>query len=195
MVKGKRKNLNNRNQDHSPSSERSTPTPPSPGHPKTPEKKIPDLNTYLMMMVEDIKKDFNTSLKEIQENTAKQVEDLKEEAKKSLKELQENTTKQVMELNKTIQDLKREVDTIKKKKTKKQSTQAPSAPLEPQGTLPADSPNTPKGPHRIPHGILRPLVSGTQRLPQSNHAEPETAVNREADYPGLTWGTSPFRST
>ena len=29
-----------------------------------------------MMMVEDIKKDFNNSLKEIQENTAKQVEDL-----------------------------------------------------------------------------------------------------------------------
>jgi prefoldin subunit 5 len=28
--------------------------------------------------------------------------------------LQENTTKQMMELNKTIQDLKREVDTIKK---------------------------------------------------------------------------------
>ena len=67
-----------------------------------------------MMMVEDIKKDFNNSLKEIQENTAKQVEDLKEEAQKSLKVLQENTTKQMMELNKTIQDLKREVDTIKK---------------------------------------------------------------------------------
>jgi gas vesicle protein len=66
------------------------------------------------MMVEDIKKDFNNSLKEIQENTAKQVEDLKEESQKSLKELQENTNKQVMELNKTIQDLKREVDTIKK---------------------------------------------------------------------------------
>ena len=32
----------------------------------------------------------------------------------SLKEIQENTTKQVMELNKTIQDLKREVETIKK---------------------------------------------------------------------------------
>ena len=28
--------------------------------------------------------------------------------------MQENITKQVMELNKTIQDLKREVDTIKK---------------------------------------------------------------------------------
>ena len=38
-----------------------------------------------MMMVEDIKKDFNNSLKEIQENTAKQVEDLKEEKKNSLK--------------------------------------------------------------------------------------------------------------
>ena len=66
------------------------------------------------MMVEDIKKDLNNSLKEIQENTAKLVEDLKEEAQKSLKELQENTTKRLMELNKTIQDLKREVDTIKK---------------------------------------------------------------------------------
>jgi hypothetical protein len=93
MVKGKRKNLTNRNQDHSPSSEPSTPTSPSPGHPKTPEKLDPDLKAYLMMMVEDIKKDINNSLKETQENTAKQVEDIKEEAQKSLKELQENTTK------------------------------------------------------------------------------------------------------
>jgi chromosome segregation ATPase len=59
-----------------------------------------------MMMVEDIKKDFNNSLEEIQENTAKEVQVLKEK--------QENTTKQVMESNKTIQDPKREVDTIKK---------------------------------------------------------------------------------
>jgi hypothetical protein len=41
----------------------------------------------------------------------------------------------------------------------------PSAPLEHQGALPAESPDTRKGPHRIPHGILRPLVSGTQLLP------------------------------
>jgi chromosome segregation ATPase len=34
--------------------------------------------------------------------------------KKKKKELQKTTTKQVMELNKTIQDLKREVETIKK---------------------------------------------------------------------------------
>jgi hypothetical protein len=41
-----------------------------------------DLKAYLMMMVEDIKKDFNNSLKQIQENTAKQVEDFKKEAQK-----------------------------------------------------------------------------------------------------------------
>jgi hypothetical protein len=93
MAKGKHMNLTNRNQDHSPSSEHSTPTPPTAGHPNTPKKIVPNLKAYLMMMVEDIKKDFNNSLKEIQENTAKQVEDLKEEAQKSLKELQENTTK------------------------------------------------------------------------------------------------------
>ena len=69
MAKGKRKNLN-RNQDHSPSSEPSTPTSTSPGHPKTPEKLDPDLKAYLMMMIENIKKNFNNSLKEIQENTA-----------------------------------------------------------------------------------------------------------------------------
>jgi seryl-tRNA synthetase len=63
-----------------------------------------------MMMVEDIKKDFNNSLKELQENTAKQV--------RVLKEKQENTTKQVMKLNKTMKDLKREVDKMKKTQSK-----------------------------------------------------------------------------
>jgi chromosome segregation ATPase len=106
MVKGRRKNLTNRNQDHSPSSELSTPTSASPEYPNTLERLDPDLKAYLMMMVEDTKKDFNNSLKEIQENTAKQVEDLKDK--------QKNTSKQVMEMNKTILDLKREVDTIKK---------------------------------------------------------------------------------
>jgi prefoldin subunit 5 len=54
------------------------------------------------------------SLKELEENTGKQVENLKEETQKSLKELQENTIKQLKKLNKTIQDLKMEVETIKK---------------------------------------------------------------------------------
>jgi hypothetical protein len=63
MEKGKRKNLTNRNQDHSPSSETSTPTLPSPEHPNTPEKLDQDLKAYLKMMVEEEKKDFNNSLK------------------------------------------------------------------------------------------------------------------------------------
>ena len=66
-----------------------------------------------MMMIEDFRKDINNSLLKIQESTGKQVEALKEETQKSLKELQENTTKQVKELNKTIQDLKMEVETMK----------------------------------------------------------------------------------
>jgi hypothetical protein len=73
MAKGKRKNLTNRNQDHSPSSQCSTPTSGRPGHPNTPENLDPDIKAYLMLMVEDIKKDFNKSLKEIQENTAKEL--------------------------------------------------------------------------------------------------------------------------
>ena len=78
MAKGRLKNLTNRNQEHSPSSELSTPTSASPGHPNTPEKLDLDLKAYLMMMVEDIKKVFNNSLKEIQENTAKELQVHKE---------------------------------------------------------------------------------------------------------------------
>jgi hypothetical protein len=67
-----------------------------------------------MMLVEDVKKGINNSLKEIQENTTPQVD--------VLKEIQENTTKQDMELNKTIQDLKREVETTTKKKIQSETT-------------------------------------------------------------------------
>ena len=87
MAKGRHKNFTNRNQDHSPSSESNTPTSASSGHPNTPEKVERDLKAYLMMMVEDIKKVFNNSLKEIQENIAKELQVLKEK--------QGNTTKQV----------------------------------------------------------------------------------------------------
>ena len=52
--------------------------------------------------------------KEIQENTGKQVEALKEETNKSLKEIHESTIRKVKELNKAVQDLKVEVETIKK---------------------------------------------------------------------------------
>jgi hypothetical protein len=77
MSKGKRKNLTNRNQDYSPSSEPSTPTSASPGYPNTPEKQDTDLKSYLMILAEDIKKGINNSFKEIQENSAKEVEVLK----------------------------------------------------------------------------------------------------------------------
>jgi hypothetical protein len=127
-VKGKRENITNRNQDHWAPSELSTATTASPEYANTPKKQDSDLKSYLMMVAEDFRSYFNNSLKEtqentakqveafkeLQENTAKQVEVLKEETQKSLKELKENTTKQVMELNKTIQDLNMEVETIKK---------------------------------------------------------------------------------
>jgi hypothetical protein len=66
-----------------------------------------------MMMVEDIKKDFHNSLKDIQEHIAKELQVLKEKQENTtkqvevLKEKQKNTSKQVMEMNKTILDLKK----------------------------------------------------------------------------------------
>jgi hypothetical protein len=65
MAKGKHKDLTNRNKDHSPSSEQSTPTTASPGYPNTPGKQDSDLKPYLMMLVQDFKKGINNSLKEI----------------------------------------------------------------------------------------------------------------------------------
>jgi hypothetical protein len=64
-------------------------------------------------LVEDFKKDIDNSLKEVQENTAKQVEAPKEETQKSLLKIT-GKHKQVKGLNKTIQDLKMKVKTIKK---------------------------------------------------------------------------------
>jgi hypothetical protein len=67
MMKGKRKNLTNRNQEHWTSSEPRTPTTASPAYPNAHEKEDMDLKSNLMMVVEDFKKGINTSLKEIQE--------------------------------------------------------------------------------------------------------------------------------
>jgi predicted nucleic acid-binding Zn-ribbon protein len=75
-----------------PSSEPNSPTIASPGYTITPEKQDMDLKSLLMMMMEDYKKEIYSSLKEIQENTSNPVK----------------------ELNKTIQDLKMEVETTKK---------------------------------------------------------------------------------
>ena len=58
------------------------PTTASTRYPNTPEKQDLDLKSYLMMLVEDFEKGIKNSLKEVQENTAKQVEVLKEETQK-----------------------------------------------------------------------------------------------------------------
>ena len=73
MAGGKGKNISNRNQGYGASSEPNSPTIASPGHNITPEKQDSDLNTLLMMVIEEFKKDLNNSLKEIKENTGKQL--------------------------------------------------------------------------------------------------------------------------
>jgi hypothetical protein len=84
MAKGRYKILFNTDQDQSPSSEPSTPTSPSPGLPNTAKKLEQDLKPYHMMMVEEIKKDVNNSLKEIQEKTAKELQFLKKNNKRKI---------------------------------------------------------------------------------------------------------------
>jgi hypothetical protein len=76
MMKGKCKNLSNRNQDHSASSVPSTHTAASPGYHNTPEKQDLDLKSYLMTLVKDFKKGVNNSLKEIQEKATLEIETL-----------------------------------------------------------------------------------------------------------------------
>jgi hypothetical protein len=84
MVRGKGKNISNRNQGKLASSEPSSPITASPGYPNTTERHDSHLNPHLMMMIEDFKKNINNSLIELKENTGKQVGALKEETQKSL---------------------------------------------------------------------------------------------------------------
>ena len=107
MAGRKHKNISNRNKGYWASSELNSPTIASPGYTITLEKQDSDLKSLFMMVIEYFKKDINNSLKEIQENIGKQLETLKEETQKSLK------IKQAKEMNKTIQNLKMELETIK----------------------------------------------------------------------------------
>jgi hypothetical protein len=65
MDKANIKNLTNRNQDGSPSSEPIMLTTASPTYANTPKKQDSDLKSCLMKLVEDCKKEINNSLKEI----------------------------------------------------------------------------------------------------------------------------------
>ena len=85
MAKGKCKNVTNRNQSNMAPSEPSSHTRASYGYPNTWEKQDLDLNSYLMMLIEDFKKDINNPLKEIQKNMSQQVKALKKETQKSIK--------------------------------------------------------------------------------------------------------------
>ena len=69
MERCKTENLNNRNQGYSASSEPSSATTASPTYPNTSKKQDSDLKSHLIMMIEDLKKDANNSLKEIQEGS------------------------------------------------------------------------------------------------------------------------------
>ena len=91
MAGGKHKNRSNKNQGYL-TSQPNTPTKASPGYTITPKNQDMVLKSFLMMMIDDFRKEINNSLKEKQENTYNQVK----------------------ELNKTVQDLKIEVETIKK---------------------------------------------------------------------------------
>jgi hypothetical protein len=78
MAGGKHKNRSNRNQGYLASSEPNSPTTASPGYTITPEKQDMGLESLLMMMMEDYRKEINNSLKEIQENTYNQVKEFQE---------------------------------------------------------------------------------------------------------------------
>jgi hypothetical protein len=62
MVKGKHKNISNRNQDYLAPSEPSSFTTVNLGYPNAPENQYFDLKSHLMMMIEEFKKDINNSL-------------------------------------------------------------------------------------------------------------------------------------
>ena len=80
MARDKGKNISHRNQTYLASSKLSFHTTESPGYPNMPEKQDSDLNSHLMMMIEDFKKDMNNFLKETQE--ARYTESNRRESRK-----------------------------------------------------------------------------------------------------------------
>jgi hypothetical protein len=63
MMRGKLKNISNRNQGYLAPSETSSPTTRSPEYTIILENQDLDLKSHLMMMIEDFKKEVNNSLK------------------------------------------------------------------------------------------------------------------------------------
>jgi hypothetical protein len=92
MARGKLKTIRDRSQYMWASSEPSSPTTASPEYTNRSENQEADLKSSLMNKIKSLKEYINNSQKEIQVSTIKQVK----------------------ELNKTVQDLKLELETIKK---------------------------------------------------------------------------------
>ena len=67
MAGGKYKNRINRKQSYLKSSEPNSPTIASPGYTITPEKQVMDLQSLLIIMMEEFKKEISNYRKEIQE--------------------------------------------------------------------------------------------------------------------------------
>ena len=61
-------------------------------------------------MIETFKEEVKNSLKEMEKNTNKKLEEIN----KSLKETQENQEKAIKQVKETVQDLKIEIEVIKK---------------------------------------------------------------------------------
>ena len=104
MAKGKRRNVNNRNQGNMTTSEPNSPLPSCPGYPITPVKQGLDLKSLVMMLVQEHMKDI---LKEIQEKIDQKLEALARETQKSLKEIQENTKANNEEMQKHLKKYRR----------------------------------------------------------------------------------------
>ena len=108
MARGKRRNPSNRNQDYMASSEPNSPTKANTEYPNTPEKQDLVSKSYLIMMLEDFKKDGKNSLREQVEAYREESQKCLKESQKSLKEFQENTIKQLKELKMEIEAIKKE---------------------------------------------------------------------------------------
>ena len=82
-------------------------------YPDTPEEQENDLTSHRMKKIEAFDEEISKYLFKIQEDRIKQV--FKKETNK-YERIQENAIKQVKEMNKTVQDLKMEINVIRKQK-------------------------------------------------------------------------------
>ena len=82
-------------------------------YPDTPEEQENDLTSHRMKKIEAFDEEISKYLFKIQEDRIKQA--FKKETNK-YERIQENAIKQVKEMNKTVQDLKMEINVIRKQK-------------------------------------------------------------------------------